>query len=121
MSMDILDSLGSILGPVTKQVSAFFGDSEESTRAGLRGSCTALVAGLVQKASTSGGVEEIYRTVAGNSVDSTLGSRLSNVISNRDSLDSAIASGESALNTFFGNHSGSVAHAVADVAGLRPS
>lgn len=122
MTLNVLDSLSSIFGSqITRQASAFFGDSEESTRAGLRSSFSTVLAGLVQKCTIPGGEHDVFRAVTSDSVDPALNTRLASILDNRGSLDPALATGESVVSSIFGNRTGSIAHAVSEVAGLKPS
>jgi OmpA-OmpF porin, OOP family len=122
MAIDILDTLKSAFGsPVTRQVSTLFGDSEESTRSGLRSSFSALLAGVLHKSTTPGGAEDVYRAVTSDSVDASLPSRVTSLLGNRGSLDSSIGAGESMLSSIFGNRTSGVAHAISEVSGLKPS
>src|SRR5262245_45111729 len=93
-ALDILDSLKSGFGsPATRQVSSYFGDAEEATRSGLRSSFTALLAGVLNRSTTPTGAEDVYRAVTSSSVDPTLTSRVSSLLGNRGSLESALGSG----------------------------
>jgi len=122
MTVNVLDSLSSIFGSqITRQVSAFFGDSEESTRAGLRASFSTLLAGLVHKSTIAGGADELLGTVTSESVDSSANTRLASILANRGSLDPALATGESMVKSIFGNRSGSVVSAVSEVSGVKAS
>ncbi len=122
MTVNVLDSLSSIFGSqITRQVSAFFGDSEESTRAGLRASFSTLLAGLVHKSTIAGGADELLGTVTSESVDSSPNTRLASILANRGSLDPALATGESMVKSIFGNRSGSVVSAVSEVSGVKAS
>jgi outer membrane protein OmpA-like peptidoglycan-associated protein len=122
MSIDILDSLNSVFGnQLTRSLSGVLGDSEESTRAGLRAGVPALLAGLVQKSTQPGGPQDLYRTVTGSNIDPAFATRLGSLLDTHSSLDSVTATGESLLSSIFGNRTSGVANAVAEVAGLRPS
>jgi outer membrane protein OmpA-like peptidoglycan-associated protein len=122
MSLDVLDSLTSIFGdPITRQLSAFFGDSEEKTRAGLKTSFSTLLAGVVRKSIDPGGAQEVYRAVTSEGVDPSLQGRLASIVSNRANLDPALAKGESAVGSLFGHNAGGITHAIAEVSGVKPS
>ena len=122
MALDILDSLKSAFGsPVTRQISAIFGDSEDSTRSGLRSSFSALLAGVLNKSRTPGGAEDVYRTVTSDNVEATLPSRITGLLDNRGSLDASLATGESMLGSIFGNRTSGVTQAISEVSGLKLS
>jgi OOP family OmpA-OmpF porin len=122
MSIDLLDSLSSILGsPITRQLSTFFGDSEENTRSGLRSSFSTLLAAVMHKSTLPGGASELFRTVTSSNVDGALSTRLPSLLDNHGSLQSTLQNGESMLSSIFGSRAGGVTHAVSEVAGIKPA
>lgn len=122
MKINILDQMSSMLsGSFVRQASAFLGETEEGTRAGVRSGVPALLASLMQDSAEPAGAAELFRTVTSDAVDAGIENRLGGILGNRSSLDSTLSSGESLLGTVFGNRAGGVAHALSQVAGIKPS
>jgi OmpA-OmpF porin, OOP family len=120
MSINILESMSSMLGgPVTRQASAVLGESDESTRSGLRVGVPALLAGLMRSSANPGDASNLFHTVTSNAVDGDIDSKLGNIVGNRHTLDSTLSTGGSLLSSVLGNRASGVAQAVSQVAGIK--
>jgi outer membrane protein OmpA-like peptidoglycan-associated protein len=122
MAFDILESLNSALGgPVARQLSSALGESEETTRATVSTAGATLLAGLMQKASTSAGASDLLRTVDDVRIDSGIASKLGGLFDSQTGFDSFRTTGESLLSGIFGNRAGALGNAISQVTGSRPN
>lgn len=121
MSIDILESLNSAFtGPLSKQASGVLNEPEADTRSALRSIFPTLLASLMQKTSATNGAAEVYRSVTSDTVDAGITGKLADMIGNRSTLEPLLANGERLSNTLLGNRAGGIAHAIAQVAGIKP-
>lgn len=121
MNFDILELLNSTLGgPLIRQASAYFGETEKSTHSALRSIEPTLLAGLMQWASTPAGVAEVFKNVTDDGVDTGIAAKLPGIFSNRGSLESLLDSGELLADKVFGSRMGGVTSAISKVSGAMP-
>lgn len=122
MNADLLDMFNATLGgPLIRQLGSYLGESEDATRAAVRATGPALLAGMMQRTASPAGVGEIFRTVSSDSVDPGLAGKLAGMFSNRGTLGSLLGSGESLSGLVFGPRTAAVANAIADTSGVRPN
>jgi OOP family OmpA-OmpF porin len=122
MSFDILESLNSALGgPVTRQLSASLGESEDTTRSAVRSIGPTMLAGLMQQATTPSGAADLFRAVNNDRIDPGVVSKLGTILGNRGALDSFLGVGASLAGAVFGNRSGALTNAISQVTGVRPN
>jgi OmpA-OmpF porin, OOP family len=122
MNFDILESLNSALGgPVTRQLSASLGESEDSTRSAVRSIGPTMLAGLMQQATTPSGAADIFRAVNNDRIDPGIVGKLGSILGNRGAADSLLGIGESLAGAVFGNRSGALTNALSQVTGVRPN
>src|SRR5262245_40532465 len=122
MNLDLLEIFNSTLGsPLIHQLSARFGETEESTRSAVRAVGPTLLAGLMQKVATPNGVAEIFRQVTDDRIDPGTAGKLPGLFANRGTLESLLHTGESLSGLLFGGRTGSVTNAVAESSGVRPN
>lgn len=121
MNFDILELLNSTLGgPLIRQASAYFGETEKSTHSALRSIEPTLLAGLMQWASTPAGAAEVFKNVTDAGVDTGIAAKLPGIFSNRGSLESLLDSGELLADKVFGSRMGGVTSAISKVSGAMP-
>lgn len=121
MSFDILELLNSTLGgPLIRQASAYFGETERSTHSALRSIEPTLLAGLMQWASTPAGAAELFTSVTDDGIDTGIAAKLPGLFGNRGSLESLLDSGESLADKVFGSRMGGVTSAISKVSGAMP-
>jgi outer membrane protein OmpA-like peptidoglycan-associated protein len=120
MSLDILESVHTLLGEnVTRQASAALGEAPENTATGLRSGASTLLAGLMHNVTAAGGLNSLFRSVTGSSVDSGISGTLSQALSNRDALSHVLETGQGLVGSLFGNRADGISQALAQVAGLK--
>lgn len=96
MNFDILELLNSTLGgPLIRQASAYFGETERSTHSALRSIEPTLLAGLMQWASTPAGAADVLTNVTDDAIDTSIAAKLPGLFANRGNLESLLDSGES--------------------------
>lgn len=121
MSFDILESLNAALGgPITRQLSSFLGESEETTRSALRTIGPTMLAGVMRQAATPTGAADVFRAVNDERIDSGIVGKLGTLLGNRGSFDSMRGVGDALTSAVFGNRSGALSDAISQVAGVRP-
>lgn len=121
MNFNILELLNSTLGgPLVRQASAYFGETEKSTHSALRSIEPTLLAGLMQWASTPTGAAEVFRSITDDSIDTGIAAKLPGIFANRGSLESLLDSGESLADKVFGSRMGGVTSAISKVSGAMP-
>lgn len=121
MNFDILELLNSVLGgPLIRQASAYFGETEQGTHSALRVIEPTLLAGLMQRAATPAGAAEVFQTVTSDRVDAGMAAKLPGLFANRGSLESLFDTGESLADTVLGNRTGTVTNAISQVSGVVP-
>lgn len=121
MNFDILELLNSTLGgPLIRQASAYFGETERSTHSALRSIEPTLLAGLMQWASTPAGAAEVFTNVTDDAIDTSIAAKLPGLFANRGNLESLLDSGESLADKVFGSRMGGVTSAISKVSGVMP-
>lgn len=122
MNIDILESLNSALGaPVTRQLSSLLGENEDSTRAAMRTTGPSLLAGLMQRATSPTGMDDVFNAVNDDRLDSGIVGKLGSILGNRGAMDSMQGIGASLLGGLFGNRSGALSTAISQTTGVRAS
>jgi outer membrane protein OmpA-like peptidoglycan-associated protein len=121
MSLDILESLSSVLGgPVLRQISASLGESEDGARTAMHSIGPTAVAGLVQQSASPAGATNLLRVMNDDRIDTGIAGKLSGILGNRGSLDALSGLGESLGASVFGNRAGAVTNAISQVSGVKP-
>ncbi len=122
MTIDILESLNSALGaPVTRQLSSLLGEDENSTRAAMRTTGPSLLAGLMQRATSPTGMEDVFSAATDDRLDSGIVSKLGGILGNRGAMDAMQGVGASLLGSLFGNRTGALSNAISQTTGVRAS
>src|SRR5262245_26686954 len=121
MDIDVLGSIDAMLGGApTRAVSTYLGESEESTRTGLRAGVAALLANLIHRSSNATGAAEIWNTATSKDVDSGSVS-LPSALGQRGGFDATVATGQSLLGSLLGGRASAVSQAIAQRSGVRAS
>ncbi len=122
MNPDLLGMFNATLGgPLIRQVSGYLGEPEDTTRAALRSIGPALLAGMMQRNASPGGVGEMFRAVTSDAVDPGIAGRLAETFADRGMLGSLLNRGESLSDLVFGPRTAAVTNAIADTSGVRPN
>ncbi len=122
MNVDILESLNSALGaPVARQLSTLLGENEDTTRTAIRTTGPSLLAGLMQRAASPTGADDVFSAVNDDRLDSGIVGKLGGLLGNRGAIESMQGVGASLLGSLFGNRTGALSSAISQVTGVRPS
>ena len=122
MSFDILELLNSALGgPLARQLSSVLGESEDTTRTAARTIGPTLLAGLIQKTSTTTGATDLLRMMKDDRIDAGIATNLGDMLGSQTGFGSLRTLGESMLSGVFGNRSGALGNAISQVTGARPN
>ena len=118
MSIDLFGLAKSALGNdnILGQLAGAIGESPETTGRALDAGLPAILGGLLGKANSSGGVEDIFNAVKDND-----GSILDNVTDSLfgENQSSLLSNGASLLAMIFGARQGGVLGSLANMAGMR--
>ena len=122
MAVNLLDMLQSSIGQsLVGEASKYLGETESTTRSALGAAMPALLAGLVQQASTSGGASRLHEMISGPAVDSGLLGNLGAWLGGTKS-GSMAPLGESVLGMLVpGKASGALASAISAISGMKAS
>ncbi len=83
MSLDILESLSSVLGgPLLRQIGSTLGESEDGTRAAMHSIGPTAVAGLVHQSTSPGGAANLLRIMNDDRIDTGIAGKLSGILGN---------------------------------------
>ena len=119
MIENILELLKNELkGPILAQVAQALGLSDEKAKSSLEAAISAILAGVLQKASRPGGGESLVKTLKEGSYDGNLLHNLGSVLATGDGAQGLMRTGNSLLDGLFGDKLASVAGALATDLGL---
>ncbi|MCW5619569.1 MAG: DUF937 domain-containing protein [Burkholderiales bacterium] len=121
--MNILESLSGVVSEeLVAQASKFLGESPAATRGAVGSAIPALLAGLMQKTSSTQGATDLFRTLTGPSVDAGILDNLSGLFTGGDRTNSLMRSGASLLSGILGSDKlGNLSGAIASLAGIKSS
>ena len=108
-------------GPVLRQISTLFGESEAGTHAAVSSAVPTLLASALQKIGMPGGASELMRTITSDTVDSGIAGALPGLVGSQAGVNQLLARGEPLANSLLGTRAGGVTHAIAETSGLKPS
>lgn len=120
MPVNIVDSLLSsskdLIGPLT----SYLGASEGTVKSAMGAAVPALLAGLMQKASTPQGASDLFQSITSANIDTGV---LTNpqALTNPDSAASLTSLGSNLLSKLFGDKAGPLADTIGSMVGLKPS
>lgn len=118
MSINLLEIAQSTLGPIVlSKVGDLFGLNQEDGKSALASILPTLMGGILNKASTNAGATALYKAVTDSSVDSSIGSNLTGLLSNPSGISKLGTQGGQLLGFLFGDKASDLGEQVAHTAG----
>src|SRR5262245_61421781 len=118
MSFDILESISALFpSGVSRQASAVLGEPEGNIQSAIRSGGATLLAGLMGQTADPVGSRDIFQTLLGSGVDSSIDRKLPAILGDPNQFQSLQSSGESFIGSIFGSKAGGVTNALSQVAG----
>jgi outer membrane protein OmpA-like peptidoglycan-associated protein len=122
MSLDLLDSLNSVLGgQIARRLGTSLGEPEEATRTAVTVLGPALLAGLMRRTATPGGASDMLHLLKDDRIDSGVVSQLTGLLNDSHGSDVLRATGAALLPTLLGQRADSVSASISQVAGIQPA
>lgn len=120
MASSILSTLSSLMSDdLIDKASASVGEPASGVGTALRMAGPALLAGMMKKASSPGGVGDLLAGITAPSVDENVATKATKLLGNPAGLNQLASTGNSLLSGIFGERVDGVASALSQVAGLR--
>ncbi len=120
MATDLIGLVKGYLTPdVMQRAASYVGESPAATQKAIGGVVPTIVAALSNLASTSGGPQQIVRTLEAGKYDGSALSNLEGYFAGSGTTQSALAAGREILNTLFGGKLSGVTDLIAQFAGVR--
>ena len=121
MSQTILSTMSSLANDslITK-ASAAFGEPASGVGTALRMAGPALLAGIMKKGASPGGIADLFATITGPGIDENILTKAPNLLGNSTRLNQTMSAGESMLSGIFGNRVDGIGTALSQVAGVKP-
>lgn len=122
MSQTILSTMSSLANDslITK-ASAAFGEPASGVGTALRMAGPALLAGIMKKGASPGGIADLFATITGPGIDENILTKAPNLLGNSTRLNQTMSAGESMLSGIFGNRVDGIGTALSQVAGVKPA
>ena len=121
MSINILDLVKTYFTPATvEKLADFVGENPSGVQNALGGILPSLLAGIMDKASTTGGANEIFSLINDNKEETIL-PNLSGLLNNPEQTQGLISIGSQLLPLLFGNKVGNITDRVASQNGIKKS
>jgi outer membrane protein OmpA-like peptidoglycan-associated protein len=114
MSSLVSDSL------ITK-ASAAFGEPASGVGTALRMAGPALLAGIMKKGASPGGIAELFATITGPGIDENIAAKATNFLGNSTRLNQMVSTGDTLVSGIFGNKVDGIGSALSQVAGVKPA
>jgi outer membrane protein OmpA-like peptidoglycan-associated protein len=122
MSLDILESIGALFpSGVARQAGVVLGEPEANIQSALRSGSTTLLAGLMKAGADPVRSRNLFQTIIGNGVDSSIERKLPAILGDRNQFQALQSSGESLIGSIFASRASGVTNALSQVAGVKPS
>lgn len=121
MSPTILSTMSSLVSDslITK-ASATFGEPASGVGTVLRTAGPALLAGIMKKGASPGGIADLFAAITGPGIDENIFTKATSLLGNSTRLNQTISSGESMVAGIFGNQLDGIGSALSQVAGVKP-
>ncbi|MEJ2522071.1 MAG: OmpA family protein [Gammaproteobacteria bacterium] len=97
------------------------GESPEATHTAVANAFPAILGGLLSKASTSGGADEVFRIVTDSKVDDSVLDNPGDFLGGGEKTDNLVSLGSNLLPALFGQRAGGLGDALSSVAGISQS
>jgi hypothetical protein len=122
MSQTILSKMNSLLSDdVINKASAAFGEPASGVGAALRMAGPALLAGIMKKGASPGGISDLFSGITGPSIDESMATKATKLIGNSAGLGQLLSKGDSLVSGIFGDRVDGVSSALSQVAGIKPA
>ena len=122
MSQTILSTMNALVNDsLINKASAAFGEPASGVGTALRMAGPALLAGIMKKGSSPGGISELFATITGPGIDENIVTKATGLFGNSTRLNQMLSTGESLVSGILGNKTEGVANALSQVAGVKPA
>lgn len=122
MSQTILATMNSLLSDsLINKASAAFGEPASGVGTALRMAGPALLAGIMKKGASPGGLTDLFATITGPGIDENVLSKATGLLGNSTRLNQTISTGKSLVTGIFGNKLDGIGGALSQVAGVKPA
>jgi len=122
MSQTILATMNSLLSDgLINKASASLGEPASGVGTALRMAGPALLAGMMKKGTSPGGLTDLFATITGAGIDDNIVSKATNLFGNSTQLNQTMSTGQSLVAGIFGNKLDGIGGALSQVAGVKPA
>ncbi|HEY3515666.1 MAG TPA: DUF937 domain-containing protein [Gammaproteobacteria bacterium] len=122
MSQTILSTMNSLLNDtLINKASAAFGEPASGVGTALRMAGPALLAGIMKRGASPGGMSELFSTITGPGIDENIVTKATGLLGNSTRLNQTVSAGESLVSGIFGNKVDGIGSALSQVAGVKPA
>jgi outer membrane protein OmpA-like peptidoglycan-associated protein len=119
MNENILELLkNQLTGPILNQIAQLLGLSESKAKSGLESAFATMLAGLLQKAGRPGGIDSLLSMFKHGGHEGDILQNLGSVLGASDKSQALLTSGQSLLNSIFGDKLASVENTLGSAIGL---
>jgi hypothetical protein len=121
MSQTILSTMNSLMSDslITK-ASAAFGEPASGVGTALRMAGPALLAGIMKRGASPGGISDLFSTITGPGIDENIVTKATGVLGNSTRLNQMVSTGDSLVSGIFGNKVDGIGTAL-QVASVKPA
>lgn len=122
MSQTILATMNSLLSDtLINKASAAFGEPASGVGTALRMAGPALLAGIMKKSASPGGLTDLFATITGPGIDENVLSKATGLLGDSTRLNQTMSTGESLVAGIFGKKLDGIGGALSQVAGVKPA
>jgi outer membrane protein OmpA-like peptidoglycan-associated protein len=122
MSQTILSTMNSLVNDsLINKASAVFGEPASGVGTALRMAGPALLAGIMKKGASPGGIADLFSTITGPGIDENIVTKATGLLGNSKSLNQMVSTGDSMVSGIFGNKVDGIGNALSQVAGVKPA
>jgi len=122
MSQTILSTMNSLVNDsLINKASAAFGEPASGVGTALKMAGPALLAGIMKRGASPGGISELFATITGPGIDETIVTKATGLLGNSTRLNQMVSSGDSLVSGIFGNKVDGIGSALSQVAGVKPA
>ena len=122
MSQTILSAMSSLVNDsLINKASAAFGEPASGVGTALRMAGPTLLAGIMKRGASPGGISELFATITGPGIDENILTKATGVLGNSTRLNQMVSSGDSLVSGIFGNKVDGIGSALSQVAGVKPA
>ena len=122
MSQTILATMNSLVSDsLISKASAAFGEPASGVETALRMAGPALLAGIMKRSASPGGITALFATMTGPGIDENIFSKATSLLGNSTQLNQTMSTGESLVAGIFGNKLDGIGRALSQAAGVKPA